>query len=254
MLETEDTFDFGYAAIMTLAVVGGIVLNLFLRGGGNSRELPLFKRVSIAMGALIGASIGAKLPFLVMDFEGAASGAAWFSDGKTIMFGLIGGYAGVEIAKWVFQIRVKTGDGFAVPVAVAVAIGRLACFRGGCCYGVPTQLPWGCQFPRSGDEALRHPTQIYESVFHFSAAVVLFLCLKKGWFKGQLIKLYILSYLVYRFVTEFIRPEPEVWLGLTFYQWAALMSFPVFVLLWVYDAKKFRELGVHCLSETPLRS
>ena len=51
------------------------------------------------------------------------------------MCGIVGGYFGVELAKWTLDVRIKTGDTFAVPVAVGVAIGRVACFVGGCCYG-----------------------------------------------------------------------------------------------------------------------
>ena len=57
-----------------------------------------------------------------------------------------------------------------------------------------------------------------------------------GIFRGQLVKLYIIVYLIYRFATEFIRPETRLWLDLTIYQWAAIAFLPVFVALWVHDA------------------
>jgi phosphatidylglycerol:prolipoprotein diacylglycerol transferase len=96
------------------------------------------QRFGIGLGAFCGAMIGAKLPFVLSDWQGFLSGAAWFSDGKTILCGLVGGYAGVEVAKWALDIHVKTGDSFAVPVAAAVGVGRIACFVGGCCYGTST--------------------------------------------------------------------------------------------------------------------
>ena len=60
---------------------------------------------------------------------------------------------------------------------------------------------------------------------------------RRGWFRGQLVKLYILSYAAYRFATEFIRPEPRIWCGLTGYQWAVLALVPVFAWLWIRDAR-----------------
>jgi phosphatidylglycerol:prolipoprotein diacylglycerol transferase len=158
------------------------------------------------------------------------------------MFGIVGGYFGVEAAKWTLDIRVKTGDTFAVPVAVAVAIGRLACFVGGCCYGTPTNLPWGVRFQSAGDDLARHPTQLYEAAFHLAMAGVLFRLQGQGLFRGQLVKLYILCYLAYRFFTEFIRPEPRLLLGLTGYQWATLALMPVFMWLWWRDARQLARL------------
>jgi phosphatidylglycerol:prolipoprotein diacylglycerol transferase len=196
------------------------------------------QRAVILLGAFIGAMLGAKLPFVLSDWEGLVSGAAWFSDGKTIMFGLVGGYGGVELAKAVLGVRTKTGDTFAVPVAAAIAVGRLGCFRAGCCYGLPTGLPWGVDF---GDGILRHPTQIYEMLFHATMAVVLWQMLCRGMFRGQIIKLYFISYFVYRFLSEFLRPEPRLWLDLTGYQWAALALSMLFgILLW-HDARARRD-------------
>src|SRR5207253_4329088 len=96
-------------------------------------------------------------------------------------------------------------------------------------------LPWGVVFFEDG--VRRHPTQLYESAFHLACAAVLAQLQARGLFRGQLVKLYILVYLAYRFATEFIRPEPRFWLDLTMYQWAALVFAPVFVVLWVRDAK-----------------
>src|SRR5205823_4025638 len=161
------------------------------------------------------------------------------------MCGIVGGYFGVEVAKWALDVRIKTGDTFAVPVAVGVAIGRVACFIGGCCYGTPTSLPWGVCFARAGDSLPRHPTQLYEATFHLSMACLLFVLQMLGIFRGQLIKLYILAYLGYRFLTEFIRPEPELLAGLTGYQWAAIVIAPLFVWLWWQDVRDLHSAPSH---------
>jgi phosphatidylglycerol:prolipoprotein diacylglycerol transferase len=220
-----------YPAIMLLSVAVAAALG---RGSQASLGLTRWQRLGIALGAFCGAMIGAKLPFVLSDWEGLRSGRAWFDGGKTIVLGLVGGYFGVELAKWSLHITIKTGDTFAVPVAAAVAIGRLGCFAGGCCYGQPTSLPWGIDF---GDGLRRHPTQLYESAFHATMAFVLARMRERGMFRGQLIKLYIIVYLLYRFLTEFLRPEPVIFAGLTGYQWAAVALVPMFALLWAQDAR-----------------
>jgi phosphatidylglycerol---prolipoprotein diacylglyceryl transferase len=220
-----------YPALMLASVATGILVSRWTQ---RPLGLTAQQRLAIGLGAICGGAIAAKLPFVLADWDGLWTGRAWFENGRTLVMGLVGGYFGVEIAKWVTDVRIKTGDGFAVPVAAAVAVGRLACFVGGCCYGTPTELPWGVDF---GDGCHRHPTQIYESAFHATCAVVLLGFQSRGLFRGQLVKLYIIAYLVYRFITEFIRPEPKVWLDLTIYQWAALAIIPMFTGLWVRDAR-----------------
>lgn len=222
-----------YALIMLAALVTGAVI---ARKTQSRLELTRAQKFQIGAGAFAGAMIGAKLPFVFSDWDAMVSGAAWFTDGKTILTGLVGGYVGVELAKWIFDIRVKTGDSFAVPVAAAVGIGRLGCFHAGCCYGTPTELPWGVVFPNV-DRLARHPTQLYESAFHLLAALVLMVLWSRRIWPGQLIKAYILSYLAYRMVTEWIRPEARMLGGLTGYQWAAMVLAVLFALLWLRDAR-----------------
>jgi phosphatidylglycerol:prolipoprotein diacylglycerol transferase len=221
---------------MILAVASGVWLGRRTQG---ALRLEPRQRLGIALGAFCGAMIGAKLPFVLADWDAFLSGAAWFSDGKTILCGLVGGYLGVEVAKWALDVRAKTGDSFAVPVSAAIGIGRLACFVGGCCYGTPTDLPWGVVF-RNVDSQPRHPTQLYEAAFHLSAAAALWQLQKRGLLRGQLIKLYILAYLAYRFATEFIRPETRLWGGLTGYQWTCVVLAPAFAALWARDAREMR--------------
>lgn len=220
-----------YPLLMAVAIAAGVLAS---RRTQRPLGLSMAERIAIGLGAFCGGMLGAKLPFVLLDWGGFLSGTAWFDSGKTLTLGLVGGYFGVEAAKWAMHIRVKTGDSFAVPVAVAIAIGRLACFSAGCCYGTPTDVPWGVDF---GHGCREHPTQLYEFAFHLTCAAILAQLQARGIFRGQLIKLYIIAYLTYRFATEFIRPEPRLWLDLTIYQWAALLFIPLFALLWLRDRR-----------------
>jgi uncharacterized radical SAM superfamily Fe-S cluster-containing enzyme/prolipoprotein diacylglyceryltransferase len=214
--------DWTYTAIMASAVLSGFVILHYTQ---QRMTLAWWESAAVGLGGFCGAMLGAKLPFVLADWPGFLSGTAWLDDGKTIMSGLVGGYFGVLATEWALDIQDRMCDRFAVPVAAAVGIGRLGCFAGGCCYGTVTSLPWGVDF---GDELLRHPTQLYESAFHLLAAVVLYRVQQRDLFRGQLIRVYFVLYFVYRFGTEFIRPEPALWLGLTGYQWSALVLAPFF--------------------------
>jgi phosphatidylglycerol:prolipoprotein diacylglycerol transferase len=201
-------------------------------------QIPYWKRSALALAAFIGGTLGAKLPFAVAAPEGVISWQAWFSDGKTIVAGLIGAYLAVELAKLAMGIHVKTGDSFAVPLALAMSIGRWGCFCNGCCYGVPSDLPWAVAFEQRDGSVVRcHPTQIYESLFHLAMAGVLISLTLHDRLPRQRLKLYLIAYGCYRFLTEFIRPEPTWAAGLTFYQWAAIVLVIGMVIQWQFDRR-----------------
>tara|TARA_R110002049_G_scaffold2750_8_gene22227 strand:- start:170115 stop:170822 length:708 start_codon:yes stop_codon:yes gene_type:complete len=223
--------DVLYSLIIGAAMMTGLVVS---RVTPHQTTLDRRQRFGVLAGAFCGAMIGAKLPYLFTDLDAFLTGSAWFQDGKTILCGLVGGYFGVELAKWTLDIKTKTGDWFAVPVAASIAVGRLGCFQAQCCYGTVTDVPWAVVFPKI-DAFSRHPTQIYESIFHAAAAVVLWMLLERQRFGGNLIKLYIIIYAVYRLATETIRPEPRITAGMTAYQWASLVIILLFAGLWYRD-------------------
>jgi phosphatidylglycerol:prolipoprotein diacylglycerol transferase len=267
------TGRYAYMFFMLLALAVFLAVRALVPKPAGLRVLPWWKRAGLGLAAFIGGALGAKLPFAVGSPEGWWTGAAWFSDGKTIVAGLCGAYLAVEVAKLLLDVRVKTGDTFALPLALAMVVGRLGCFCNGCCYGQPTDLPWGVSFLQLHQPAIFpsvvasavgqgggapvlwqpgwaaeagvnvpapvwrvcHPTQLYECGFHFLMALVLFELLRRRLLPGQHLKLYLLCYGVYRFLTEYIRPEPVYALGLTFYQWAALVLAGSMVVLWALD-------------------
>jgi phosphatidylglycerol:prolipoprotein diacylglycerol transferase len=136
------------------------------------------------------------------------------------------------------DVRAKTGDSFAAPLAFAMAVGRWGCFINGCCYGTATDLPWGVWFEVDREWVKCHPTQIYESVFHLFMGVVLLWLGRRDLFPGNRLKLYLIAYGVYRFLTEFIRPERPDYAGLTFYQWAAAAIVVGLAAQWVWEPRR----------------
>jgi phosphatidylglycerol:prolipoprotein diacylglycerol transferase len=246
-----------YAGFMLLAMAVFLLARRVLPKPVGLSAVPWRKRLGLLLAAFIGGSLGGKLPFAVSAFAGWLAGSppldagsiakelvsAWMSDGKTIVAALIGAYLAVELAKRLLDVRVKTGDSFAVPLALALAVGRWGCFFNGCCYGTPTTLPWGVWFEVPGADGAPqvvkcHPTQIYESAFHFAMALVLIWLTLRDLLRRQRLKLYVIAYAVYRFLTEFIRPEPRYWPGLTFYQWAALGLAAGLAVQWWADERR----------------
>ena len=107
----------------------------------------------------------------------------------------------------------RTADAFAPGIAIGHAIGRLGCFSAGCCWGLPTSLPWGVTFtdPYSNDVVgvplgvPLHPTQLYESAAEFVIFIFLYSQCRKKQFDGQVLGWYLVLYASARFLVEFLR-------------------------------------------------
>lgn len=236
----------GSRAVYFLCMVAAtIVASILLRRRQQRLKISAVQKFGIVIGGLVGATFAAKLPFVLTADPNAGVLAAWLSDGKTILWGLTGGYIGVEVAKWSLHVKASTGDTFVVPVAITVAIGRVGCFLYGCCYGVATNQTWGFRFPIAPDAGaiLRHPTQLYELLFHLSFAAIAAAALSQpsdiNWLRrlrGNWMPVYLIAYSTYRFTSELWRPEERDSIGLTFYQWSSIAIGFSFSLLLVARA------------------
>ncbi len=120
----------------------------------------------------------------------------------------MGAINGVELYKHRANIRGSTGLIFAVPLVVAISIGRIGCFNAGLpdfTYGTPTGLPWGTDF---GDSIPRHPVQLYESASMLLLLVVLLTGLyrRSHFITKQGFYLVVGAYGLQRFAWEFLKP------------------------------------------------
>jgi prolipoprotein diacylglyceryltransferase len=141
--------------------------------------------------------------------------------GKTIVGGLLGGWIGVELTKRFAHIRSRTGDLFALPLCLGIAIGRIGCFLAGLAddtYGTPTSLPWGVDF---GDGIPRHPTQLYEILFLAALAFALHRYNQRPHPEGATFRLFLAAYLTWRLLIDFIKPQPLHY-GLNLIQWTCV--------------------------------
>ncbi|MGB7346884.1 MAG: prolipoprotein diacylglyceryl transferase family protein [Pirellulaceae bacterium] len=230
-------------------IVATLAAGFLLRRRQTGLALQPLQKWGIAIGGLIGATFAAKAPFILGADPNASVMDAWLSDGKTILWGLTGGYVGVELAKWSLLVKKSTGDSFVIPVAIAIAIGRVGCFLFGCCFGVPTDQSWGVAFVTAPDagELLRHPTQFYEMAFHITFALIAWMSIKdsreKYSLKGNWMPVYMVCYAAFRFVTEYVRPEAKMAWGLTMYQWSAITIAAAFsaLLLTRYRSKRISD-------------
>jgi prolipoprotein diacylglyceryltransferase len=189
----------------------------------------------IIVAAVFGALFGSKLLAFLESFRDywprRADPAAWIG-GKTIVGGLLGGWAGVEIVKKILHVTRRTGDGFVIPLCLGIAIGRIGCFLTGLAdhtHGVATSLPWAVDF---GDGVPRHPTQIYEIVVVLALAAIILITRGRMRFEGEQFRWFIVGYLSFRLAVEFIKPSDKPALGLSAIQLASALGIVITVITW----------------------
>jgi phosphatidylglycerol:prolipoprotein diacylglycerol transferase len=109
--------------------------------------------------AVVGATLAGSRLLYVVVHGGSLVGEGGLSS--------MGGVAAVVVVLAVAAQRcarrfADLADAFAPAGIVALAIGRVGCFLAGCCWGMPTDLPWGVVLPELGPPA-RHPAQLYSA-------------------------------------------------------------------------------------------
>jgi phosphatidylglycerol:prolipoprotein diacylglycerol transferase len=106
--------------------------------------------------------------------------------------------------------------------------GRIGCLLAGCCYGKELNAPIEILHMIHVE---RFPVQAIESLFEFVLFVVmLFIDRKKN--HTDLLKIYLLSYAVFRFVNEFFRGDEVrgIYMGLSTAQWISLAIVAYYVV------------------------
>jgi prolipoprotein diacylglyceryltransferase len=87
-------------------------------------------------------------------------------------------------------------------------------------YGLPTFLPWGMDL---GDGVPRHPAAIYEILFLLGIWIGVGILERKFVFReGSYFKIFMIAYLLFRFLLDFIKPNYQVILGLSAIQLACV--------------------------------
>jgi len=126
-----------------------------------------------------------------------------------------GGLVGAMIVSYLFCKKknvsfYKLADLTVIPLALGLALGRIANFFNGELWGRITDLPWAVKFKNV--DGYRHPSQLYESMKNLFIFFVLFFNRKKKFPDGFFFWNFVFLYGVLRFIIEFLR-EPDAQLG-----------------------------------------
>ncbi|HEY8278707.1 MAG TPA: prolipoprotein diacylglyceryl transferase [Bdellovibrionota bacterium] len=210
-----------YGFAMTVAHLTGI---LFLLVWSRPKGKPLGPYIDLLLAVVVFGVIGARLGYAYNYWEE-------FQDDPWTLFSLwkgglafYGGFAPAFFAflfvLWWRKIPVlETSDRVSPILPLSLALIRLGCFAQGCCFGLPTNLPWGVAYHDPESKVLPvllghplHPTQLYEAVFLFCLSGALAWVLRSGRYRkvlrpGELATFSIFLYCVYRFAADFLRGD-----------------------------------------------
>ncbi len=133
----------------------------------------------------------------------------------------------VAICRWRGFPVWQVADIYGPTVAIGLGMGKIGCFLSGCCYGRPTDLPWGVTFTQpAGEEVPRgiplHPVQLYEAAAWIALAFALVWYRGRRRVHGELFLLFLAGFGLGRSALEIFRGEPSQLGPLTLYQWLGL--------------------------------
>jgi len=234
---------YSYGVLLALAYLAGLQLAVIRarRQGIDGARI-----MDLGIYLIIAALIGAKLMLVVVDFD-------HFVDQPRELFSLFrtGGvfYGGllVSVAVGLWLMRRyglpmwATTDLFAPGIALGHVVGRFGCLLAGCCYGRPTDLPWGVTFTNPAAAAnagtplgqALHPTQLYDAGAELLILTVLLAFERRGRpFAGRTFWLYMLLYAASRIVVEMFRGDPRgMLMGMSTSQFVSILIIPVAVVM-----------------------
>jgi prolipoprotein diacylglyceryl transferase len=162
-----------------------------------------------------------------------------------------GAAIGIPLALWLFVRKEKKPyiwviDRVVIVVALAGVLIRLGNLMNSEIYGVETTLPWGFVFLRNGENAPKHPTQIYEAL----AYLFTFLLLLRIYWKnkgnqrpGLIFGLFLICVFSFRFLVEYVKEDQvafEAGMKLNMGQWLSipLVLAGIILLIWAYTRKR----------------
>lgn len=217
-------YSHGFFLLLSLLVALAVVVLESRR-----RHWPKEEVIPITMAAFVGGMVGARLSILFFNGLDTAPIVLDFFrlfdpriGSGSVLGGIVGAYAGGYAASRAIGKAGCACDAFAPAMAAGLAIGRIGDFlaaEDG--LGKATSLPWGVPVP--GVDYLVHPTPIYDSLFNLVWLGVLWALRDHPKMQdGNLLKLGLAGYAVFRFMVEFVRNNRVMALGLTGQQFVCL--------------------------------
>ena len=228
---------YALSSVAGILLAGWYACRAARRRGVDDNEILVLLLVS-AVGILLGSHVLyalTNLPALLRYLSESAnlSLGDWFRGllpyvgGAVFYGGLLGGLAAGALYLRIRRLPFAAYADIAAPaIPLFHAFGRIGCFLGGCCYGIPWE--GGITYTRAlspeANGVARFPVQLLESALLFALFFLLAALFRRGALRAKLLALYLAVYAVLRFLLEFLRGDAirGVYFGLSTSQWISL--------------------------------
>jgi phosphatidylglycerol---prolipoprotein diacylglyceryl transferase len=167
------------------------------------------------------------------------------------MWGVLLGFTlSVAIYNKIKKIPVLPALDLMVPgLLLFQAIYRVNCTIYGCCYGIPTSLPWSVIYTRPESPAYNaslnlpagmglHPVTVYEIIFCLIVFAVMLYLRRRLKPDGSLFLLFVILYAGWRLGIDFLRTGTPLIVGLQQSQVFSILALVISIPLLVYRVKK----------------
>ena len=139
----------GYGLMMVVGFLAAVTLIRYLSRSFTKDPQHI---TNAALYSLIAGVVGARVFFVVHYFDSfrdePLSVFAIWKGGLELLGGVLMAIAVILLYIRYHKLPLRHYlDVLAVGLMLALVFGRIGCFLNGCCYGKPTELPWGVRFP-----------------------------------------------------------------------------------------------------------
>ena len=224
------------------AFIGGFFALLLVYSRREKFGVKPFDLLKLVILCAIGAFLGAKalfiltrIPWLVTNFSAGNLIFLIMRSGIVYYGGLFGALLAVKIfAKFCRYDETATYRMVVPAIPLFHGFGRIGCFLAGCCFGSALDAPFVFYALR----LRRIPVQAFEAVFCFVVFILLIIIEKKR-HEWDLLKIYLLSYAVFRFCIEFFRGDNlrGIFL-LSTSQWISLAIVVYYAIRWFRNRRR----------------
>jgi phosphatidylglycerol:prolipoprotein diacylglycerol transferase len=265
---------YSYGLMMAFGFIAGdLVLGRECRRRGFSPELANSEVVWGAIAGIAGSRIydvfdnWAAYKTNLWSIVLSGSGFVWYG-------GLIAGIVATWLVARYYKVSFLTlADMCAPALVLGQAFGRMGCqLSGDGDWGMPSTLPWAMAYPKAivgwGPQTVLtldaqgnlvsgffpgvrvHPTPVYEVILYTAIFLVLWSLRGKINVEGRILCLYLILAGAARFIVEFVRINPRVFVGLSEAQLISLAMVTAGTIGWFWSATRHPVMQTRVAAES----